>query len=269
MRERTWRRVKPQGFRLLTALLAGALLWTIAGPASTSETGATTEIAGDPTDDFAITLAQADAESGPEASSDAPRAIDSASAAEGAVAYLQTATHAGSGFVVSQTQLLTSAHVVEGYTQLTVWFPGGEQRPGWVTAVDETLDIAVVSVGSLPAGVQPLDWESAASPVPTTPVWGWGYPLERSVLTAGFNRAPTVSAGIISAQRTRKDVSWLQTDAALNAGNSGGPIILEDGRVVGIATTILAPEGKDPEGLNFAVDLTRHRDEIRQLLAQE
>jgi serine protease Do len=63
-------------------------------------------------------------------------------------------------------------------------------------------------------------------------------------------------------------VTFLQTDAALNQGNSGGPLVTGDGTVVGISTAIFAPDARDAEGLNFAVDITEHRERIRKLLAR-
>jgi S1-C subfamily serine protease len=86
------------------------------------------------------------------------------------------------------------------------------------------------------------------------PVRAWGYPFEADVVAAGFSRAPSVSAGIISAQRLRADVHYIQTDAAVNPGNSGGPLLNADGLVVGINTFIVTPGREDAEGLNFALD---------------
>lgn len=187
-----------------------------------------------------------------------------------AVVHVQTEKQAGSGFVVSEEgHILTSAHIVKGYTRVSVWFSNGARRSGTVTARDSALDVAVVKVSNMPVSVQPLDWESAPSPTTTTRVWVWGYPREKYVVEAGFSRAPTVSAGIISALRLREGVRFLQTDAALNPGNSGGPWVTADGRVVGMSFAILITDGEDPEGLNFALSIAENRNRIQKLLSEE
>ena len=120
----------------------------------------------------------------------------------------------------------------------------------------------------MPDNAVALDWESAPTPPLAEEVWVWGYPVERTVISAGFSRAQTVTRGIVSAHRIRKDVRSLQIDAAVNAGNSGGPVVTAGGRLVGLVTSILRPGGKDLEGFNFALDITQHRDAIRALLTE-
>ena len=142
-----------------------------------------------------------------------------------------------------------------------VRFRDGSERQGLVTAIDGPLDIAVVEVAGMPAGVRRLDWESAPQPGPADAVWAWGFPLGE---TFGEGTSATVTLGIVSAIQTEDEFSFIQTDAALNPGNSGGPLILEDGRVAGINDFVLL----GTEGLNFAIDVAAHRERIRGLLAQ-
>ena len=114
-------------------------------------------------------------------------------------------------------------------------------------------------VVDIPAGLCRLDWETAPSPRPGDQVWAWGYPGGE---TFGEGTAATLTEGIVSAIQTEGGFSFVQTDAALNPGNSGGPLILEDGRVVGISDFAFL----GTEGLNFAIDVAAHRDCIRGLL---
>ena len=182
------------------------------------------------------------------------------------VVRIKAAGVVASGFFVNERQLLTNVHVVYGNESVTVVLPSGEQVQGRVTATDIALDIAVVEVDAVPAEVRALDWESAETPSLAEPVYAWGYPEEARVLASGFTPALSVSQGIISAVRSRLGIAILQTDAALNPGNSGGPITSADGRVLGIVRRGFSVDGLDLEGVNFAVDITQHRDEIRALL---
>ncbi len=189
--------------------------------------------------------------------------------AAAAIVFVDRDIAVASGFVVSDRQILTNAHVVGGAATVTIRFVGGEERVGRVTAVDGPLDVAVIEVSDLPEGVRRLDWETAEAPVVGTPVWIWGFPGGEIF---GENTAPTVSAGIVSATQIDEvdgeEFSVLQTDAALNPGNSGGPVILADGRVIGISDFIIILSGSDAEGLNFAIDVVADRDRIRALLAR-
>ncbi len=183
-----------------------------------------------------------------------------------AVVHIQTSDSAGSGAVVAEGKILTAAHVVGDAAEVTVWFSNGARRTGLVTARDKQLDVAVIDVARVPRSVQPLDWESAVERAVGTRIWAWGYPQESAIVEAGFSRAPTASQGIVSARRTRGGVAYLQIDAAVSQGSSGGPIVDTEGRIVGLAVFVLAPAGRDPEGLNFAVDLVSHRAQIHDLL---
>ena len=151
---------------------------------------------------------------------------------------------------------------------MTVRFFNGEERRGLVTARDQMLDVAVIEVSNLPDGVRRLDWESAETPAPGDGVWVWGFPLAfdvGAILDIDISSLnATLTTGIVSAiQTSGEGLSFVQTDAALERGNSGGPMITEDGRVIGIS----AFEVRFAEGQNFGINVTAHRDRIGALLA--
>ncbi|MEB3270654.1 MAG: trypsin-like peptidase domain-containing protein [Synechococcus sp.] len=167
----------------------------------------------------------------------------------------------GSGFIIQADGiLLTNAHVVEGASEVGVTLPDGRSFSGKVLGADPLTDVAVVKVvGSrLPvaqlgdsARVRPGEWAIAI-----------GNPL-------GLDN--TVTAGIISAiQRTNavgegQRVPYIQTDAAVNPGNSGGPLINEHGQVIGINTAIRRAPGA---GLSFAIPINTARQIANQILAR-
>jgi S1-C subfamily serine protease len=182
-----------------------------------------------------------------------------------AVAYVETQDRAGTGFLIDADRLLTSAHVVEGRPRASVRFAGGFRRIGRVVAVDERLDLAVIALPATPTGAAPLA-RAAEQPALALAVRAWGYPLQAAVAEAGFSAALTASEGIVSARRSREGIAFLQTDAAIARGSSGGPLTSADGLVVGVITTVLEPDGRDPEGLNFAIDLVAHANELDALL---
>ena len=188
------------------------------------------------------------------------------SSIERAIVHIQTEESAGSGFVVSSSQVVTNAHVVGDASTATVWFSNGARRESTVVAINLQFDIAFLEVPRIPVSVEPLPLVDAeAAPNLGDPVWAWGYPFEDAVVEAGFSRAPSVSAGIISARRTREEVEYIQTDAAVNPGSSGGPLLDAAGRVIGLNTFVLTPGGEDAEGLNFALDVGAHLDVILAL----
>lgn len=189
------------------------------------------------------------------------------SSIERAVVHVQTDKSAGSGFVISDRLVVTNAHVVGDAAVATVWFSNGARRESLVVAIDPELDVAILEVPRVPVSVEPLviAGEEPAAKL-GAPVWAWGYPFEDAVVEAGFSRAPSVSAGIVSAHRSREGIVYLQTDAAVNPGSSGGPLLDATGRVIGVNTLVLTPGGEDAEGLNFALDVSAHLDSILALV---
>ena len=167
----------------------------------------------------------------------------------------------GSGFVFTPDGLvLTNAHVVEGAATLTVILPDGRSCTGTALGIDPDTDLAVVKISASDLHVAPLGDSRRLRPGQI--VIAIGNPF-------GFQH--TVTAGVVSATgrslraRTGRLMTGLvQTDAALNPGNSGGPLIDTRGEVVGINTAIIVPA----QGISFAVNIETARLVVPQLLRE-
>lgn len=159
----------------------------------------------------------------------------------------------GSGFVVDgKGHILTNAHVVDGSTDTGVTFSDGTVKKGRILGVDTSTDLAVVKIDGLPGGVRPTPLGTSSSLVVGQDVVAIGNPY-------GFER--TATTGIVSAlKRTIESPSGfaiqntIQTDAAINQGNSGGPLFDGAGRVIGMNTQIASQTGGNV-GLGFAVPI--------------
>jgi len=152
----------------------------------------------------------------------------------------------GSGFVVRADGLIvTNRHVIAGAHVVRVRLADGQEVPAKIIGADSVTDIALLSVaaGTLPA----LRLGSSESVSVGDAVIAIGNP---------FGLGQTVTAGIVSARaRTLEDdpyIDFLQTDAAINHGNSGGPLLSTDGTVVGVTSVIFTPSGGSV-GLGFAI----------------
>ncbi|RLL63691.1 DegQ family serine endoprotease [Paenirhodobacter hankyongi] len=143
----------------------------------------------------------------------------------------------GSGFVISEDgYIVTNNHVIEGADEIQIEFYGGKTMDAKLVGTDPKTDIALLKVES----DKPLPFVTFADSDQTR-VGDWvmamGNPLGQ-----GFS----VSAGIVSARNRELSGTYddyLQTDAAINRGNSGGPLFNMDGQVVGVNTAILSPNG--------------------------
>ncbi len=165
----------------------------------------------------------------------------------------------GSGFITrSDGVLLTNAHVVDGASQVGVTLPDGRSFSGKVLGADPLTDVAVVKVVATGLPVAPLGDSSKVRP------GEWAIAIGNPL---GLDN--TVTAGIISAiQRTNavgegQRVPYLQTDAAVNPGNSGGPLINDRGQVIGINTAIRQAPGA---GLSFAIPINTARKIASQIM---
>jgi serine protease Do len=152
----------------------------------------------------------------------------------------------GSGFVIRADGLIvTNRHVIAGARTVRVRLSDTRELPAKIVGADAVTDIALlkVSAGNLPA----LRFGSSEAVSVGDAEIAIGNP---------FGLGQSVSAGIISARaRTLEDdpyIDFLQTDAAINRGNSGGPLLLTAGTVIGVTSAILSPSGGSV-GLGFAI----------------
>ncbi|MGJ8604189.1 MAG: Do family serine endopeptidase [Marivita sp.] len=143
----------------------------------------------------------------------------------------------GSGFVISEDGfIVTNNHVIEGADEIMIEFFEGFELPAEIVGTDPNTDIALLKVES----ETPLQFVNFGDS-DTARVGDWvmamGNPLGQ-----GFS----VSAGIVSARNRALSGTYddyIQTDAAINRGNSGGPLFNMDGEVIGVNTAILSPNG--------------------------
>jgi serine protease Do len=152
----------------------------------------------------------------------------------------------GSGFIIRIDGLIvTNRHVIAGARTVKVKLADGRELPAQVIGADSATDIALLKVtaGPLPA----LQLGSSANISVGEAVIAIGNP---------FGLGQSVTAGIVSARgRTLEAdpyIDFLQTDAAINSGNSGGPLLSTDGAVVGVTSVIFSPNGGSV-GLGFAI----------------
>lgn len=143
----------------------------------------------------------------------------------------------GSGFVISEDgYIVTNNHVIEGADEITIEFFSGDELVAELVGTDPNTDIALLKVET----DEPLPFVPFGDS-DTARVGDWviamGNPLGQ-----GFS----VSAGIVSARNRALSGTYddyIQTDAAINRGNSGGPLFNLDGEVIGVNTAILSPNG--------------------------
>ena len=154
----------------------------------------------------------------------------------------------GSGFIVSpKGYILTNEHVVEGSSRIIIGLQSGEKYRGRVIGIDEETDVAVIR------SMRHADSaDRHARRLQRAQVGDW-------VLAIGspFGLDQTVTAGIISKKERESPYfsnfqRFLQTDAAINRGNSGGPLVNMRGEVIGINSQIATSTG-DYNGIGFAL----------------
>jgi S1-C subfamily serine protease len=172
----------------------------------------------------------------------------------------------GSGFVISRSgYILTNAHVVLGGHNVRVGFSNGRTYPAKVVGTDPSTDVAVLRVHLPGSSLHPLPLGNSQTARPGDPVVAIGNPLgEDRTITEGVVSA--VSRQIQSLVPGKMIYGAIQTDAAINHGNSGGPLINADGQVIGITSQILSP-GQDSGniGIGFAIPINTARRVARQI----
>jgi len=165
----------------------------------------------------------------------------------------------GSGFITrSDGVIITNAHVVEGTNEVSITLPDGRNFNGKVLGSDPLTDIAVVKVVATGLPVAPLGDSSKVRPGEWAIAIGNPLGLDNTV-TAGIISATDRTNAIGEGQR----VPYIQTDAAVNPGNSGGPLINAGGQVIGVNTAIRQAPGA---GLSFAIPVNLARQIAAQIL---
>jgi S1-C subfamily serine protease len=157
--------------------------------------------------------------------------------------FVETSKGAATGVILGAGGVVTSHHVVDGVSSVTVRFADQRSAPAQVVRVDRRRDLALLAVETREI---PLTLGETEGLQPGASLLAAGFP--RSAVIGA--RSATVTRGAFSSLwRSPDDIWFVQTDAALNPGNSGGPVVDAQGRVMGIATFNVPGS----EGLNYAV----------------
>jgi S1-C subfamily serine protease len=172
----------------------------------------------------------------------------------------------GSGFVIdTRGDIVTNDHVVRNATNVRVGFGGGATYPATIVGTDPSTDLAVVRVKAPATLLHPIDFGDSLLVRVGDPAYAIGNPF-------GLDR--TMTAGIISA--TGRDIqapndltipNAIQTDAPINHGNSGGPLLDRFGRVVGVNAQIQGGTVDANVGIGFAIPSDTARSVSAQLIA--
>jgi serine protease Do len=171
----------------------------------------------------------------------------------------QRETSLGSGFVIDpEGYIVTNNHVIQDATEVTVRLQDGTELAAEVIGSDDKTDLALIKVDP-PAPLAFVSWGDSDA----VRIGDW-------VIAIGnpFGLGGSVTAGIVSARQ--RDINagpyddFIQTDASINRGNSGGPMFDMDGGVIGVNTAIFSPSGGSI-GIGFAIPSNQARVVIDQL----
>jgi S1-C subfamily serine protease len=179
----------------------------------------------------------------------------------------QTSQSLGSGFVIDKAgHIVTNYHVVQGAQRLQVSFSGQDQIAATVVGSDPSTDTAVLKIDQHARALQPLELGDSSAVRVGDSVFAIGNP---------FGLTRTLTSGIVSAVQRQISApntlaidNAIQTDAAINHGNSGGPLLDAAGRVIGVTSQIQT--GSDLQqgnvGIGFAIPINTVRNVAAQIV---
>jgi len=179
----------------------------------------------------------------------------------------QTEQALGSGFIIDKAgHIITNEHVIAGAQKVQVSFSGNDQINATVVGKDPSTDVAVLKIDTHARALTPLTLGNSDDVQVGDPVYAIGNPF-------GYTR--TLTSGIVSALQRQITApnnlpieNAIQTDAAINHGNSGGPLLDADGRVIGVTSQISTGNtGQQGNlGIGFAVPINTVRSIAAQLI---
>ncbi len=180
------------------------------------------------------------------------------------VVLIETSDGSGTGIIIeSDGVIITNAHVVSGATRVTVKI-GGLIYTASVLGRDEGVDLALLKMNGNNLSIAELGDSSEAALKRGEELFAFGYPLD-------FSGDVTATRGILSARQLVDGVTYLQTDASIHPGNSGGPLVNNKGQVIGINSLVLSARGKAGNiggtGIGFAIPVNVARGLIPDLKA--
>ena len=181
----------------------------------------------------------------------------------------QTVTNAaaGSGFVITEDgYILTNYHVIDGASAITVAFVDGKTYPATFIGGEEANDIAVIKINA--QDLTPVVIGKSSDMLVGEKVTAIGNPLgeltfsETTGIISAMDRTITMSDG--------RQMNMIQTDCAINSGNSGGPLFNSHGEVIGIVSAKYSSGGSSTsasvEGLGFAIPMDDVADMVNELI---
>ncbi len=179
--------------------------------------------------------------------------------------YIPQQMGSGSGVVISADgYIVTNNHVVSGADQVTVTFNDRYTSDAKVVATDPSTDIAVLKVGE--KNLPYMEFGNSDDARLGQWVLAVGYPLTLdATVTAGIISAKGRSIGINKQQSASAVESFIQTDAAVNPGNSGGALVNTDGQLIGINSAIASPTGSYA-GYSYAIPSNLVRKVVNDLV---
>ncbi|MFQ6675459.1 MAG: S1C family serine protease [Fidelibacterota bacterium] len=184
--------------------------------------------------------------------------------------YRQKVKSLGSGIVISPDgYILTNQHVVEGAVEIVVTLPGGKEYTAEVVGEDRTTDIAVLKISGKDIPYAELGDSDDII------IGEWVVALGNPFGLFDVNKQPTATVGIVSAVNLdfgrehsgRIYQGMIQTDAAINRGNSGGPLCNANGEVIGLNTFIFTggAYSEGSIGIGFAIPINRAKSIAEEL----
>ena len=184
--------------------------------------------------------------------------------------YQQKVQSLGSGVIVSEDgYILTNAHVVEGAAEIVITTPGGDRYEGELVGIDMVSDLALVKIDM--ENAPSVDFGNSDDIV----IGEWVVALGNPFGLFDVSNQPTATAGIISGihmdfgeqRKGQRYQNMIQTDASINTGNSGGPLVNAEGKAIGINTFIFTggSYNQGSIGIGFAIPINRAKQIMKDL----